>query len=69
MVSSDAQSDPSNGPVTGGLGPLESKMLAALEQCLGALDELMGDTDPYDETPALLACQAASAAIASAVKQ
>lgn len=45
------------------------ELLEALRACRSVLDALMGDTDPLDGTPALRACQAASAAIAKATEE
>lgn len=41
-------------------------LLEALKTCRSVIDQLMGDTDPHEETSALVACQRASAAIAKA---
>lgn len=43
-----------------------AELLEALKTCRSVIDQLMGDTDPHEETSALVACQRASAAIAKA---
>lgn len=45
------------------------ELLKALKACRSCIDELMGDSDPLEETSALIACQLASAAIAKAEAQ
>lgn len=60
----DAASAPANAPAaTGDAVRLFRTALRALKKCQSALDSLMGDTDPLDDTPELLACQAATKAI------
>lgn len=57
-----ALAKPASEPAGGGVVHLSRD---AAQKALSALDSFMGDTDPLEDTPALLACQALSAALSS----